>query len=307
MRCYSIIIILFCFYGDIYCQSFAPIGATWYYSEGFAFSGDIGYSKIESIGDTIINSKSCKILKKSNIEGCSNRPQIEFFHENDSGEVFFYESDLNIFQKLYDFNAAVGDSWYIKLKYNDGLELKIVDSVKYYVESISYLNINGNNLKVFHIKVEPYQNYYEVYHSKSKIIENIGDVDYMFPWNLWFCDDNIISGLRCYEDNIIGFYSTGIVNSCNYTYHWTGLEKGTYEKSDLLIYPNPAENFINIYIKGISEFHFEIFDQSGRIIQSDVSFDSAIQSNISCLKPGFYFVRIFNTEKVIGIETLLKL
>jgi hypothetical protein len=305
MRCYSIIIILFCFYIDIYCQAFAPIGATWYYTVSFAFEGDIRYSKIESIGDTIINSKSCKILKKSIREGCSNRSYIEFFHENDSGEVFFYDSGLVTFQKLYDFNAVVGDSWNIKLTYNDGIELKIVDSVNYYIESISYLNINGYNLKVFHTKVESYKDFYTVNLSKSKIIENIGDVNSMFPWNIWFCDDNYISGLRCYEDNIIGFYSTGIVDSCNYTYDWTGIE--TLEKSDLLIYPNPAEKIINIYIKGISEFHFEIFDQSGRIVQSGVSFDSPIQSNISGLKPGFYFIRTFNTEKIIGIKTLLKM
>ena len=68
MRLNSLIIILFCFYGDLYCQVFAPIGATWYYSEGFAFSGVIGYSRIESIGDTIINTKACKILKKGKIE-----------------------------------------------------------------------------------------------------------------------------------------------------------------------------------------------------------------------------------------------
>lgn len=307
MRFKYTIIILFCFYNHLYCQGFAPIGATWYYSEGFVFSGDIGYSKIESIGDTIINSKSCKILKKSKIEGCSNRSYIELFHENDSGEVFFYDNDLGIFQKLYDFNSGVGESWNIKLAFYDGTELKIVDSIKYYVDSISYININGYNLKIFHTKVETYRNYYEVYHSKSKIIENIGDVDYMFPWSLWFCDDNIISGLRCYEDNIIGFYSTGIVDSCNYTYHWTGLRKETLDKSDLLIYPNPAKDLININVKGISEFHFEIFDQSGRIIQSGVSFDSTIQRNISVIKAGFYFVRIYNAAKVIGVETLLKM
>ncbi|MEE9462611.1 MAG: T9SS type A sorting domain-containing protein, partial [Bacteroidales bacterium] len=287
-------------------QTFAPNGATWYYTETFAFSGDINYIKIESVGDTIINEKHCKILMKNRIQGCSNRPYIEFFHMNDSGEIFFYDSSLDAFQKLYDFNAEIGDNWTIKLTWDHGSVVEIVDSVTYSVDSISLTNINDKTLKVFHTIIEFHDGPFEFSHG-SKYIENIGDMGYFFPWNLGFCDDNIAYGLRCYEDSIIGLYSTGLTDSCDYTYKWTNIDNEMASKSGLLIFPNPATNYVYIRVNDISKFLYEVLDQSGRIILEGVSNGSEIKINISGLGPGLYFVRVRNSKNVLKTGKLMRL
>ena len=241
-------------------QTVFPIGAKWHYSESFAFSGDQRYMTMTSVGDTIINDLPCRILEKSKIQGCSNRPDKEYFHINDAGEVFFFDSTLTIFQKLYDFNAKAGEKWTILLT----VGTEVVDSVTYSVDSISLLTINDLSLKVFHTSIYTHQRIYES-HSHSKYIEKIGDIGYFFPWKLRYCDDNFFYGLRCYEDNEVGFYSTGIVDSCNYVFDWVSINI-TRDDQRISIFPNPVSDILNIRVDNSQFFKYKVFNTEGQII-----------------------------------------
>lgn len=79
----------------------------------------------------------------------------------------------------------------------------------------------------------------------SAIIEGIGDIQDLFnivPRSAGACDGNYSKGLRCYEDNILGYYSTGLADSCNEIRYWTG--NNGPEKNDINIFPNPAKEML---------------------------------------------------------------
>ncbi len=62
-----IIITTFILGSNSFSQSFAQIDATWHYSYYYLPTITDGYYKITSMGDTIINNKSCRKLLKENI------------------------------------------------------------------------------------------------------------------------------------------------------------------------------------------------------------------------------------------------
>ena len=99
----------------------------------------------------------------------------------------------------------MNDSWVIEIKDEE----QDLDTIKISVDSISIININGIDLKVLYVTYfKLNENMHEVY--SSRIIEKIGDIQYMFNWFPWSsiaCDVNYTNGLRCYEDQNIGFYS----------------------------------------------------------------------------------------------------
>ncbi len=64
-------------------------------------------------------------------------------------------------------------------------------------------------------------------------------------------------------------------------------------KNDILIYPNPTENFI--YWKGAAKSEIqliEIYNLSGQIIKSENAFRLQTKINVSDLKEGVYFLKL---------------
>lgn len=286
------------FYG----QDFAPIGTEWYYDEQRAFSGDINYIKFTSEKDTLIFGETCrKITKRHKIE-CNDRPEIEYlFTRKDT--VFFLDTIFNDFQILYDFNAIAADSWIIKIKDEE----QDIDTLTITVDSVSTTQINGQDLKTLYVTYDKDdENMPDTY--TSTIIEKIGDVKYMFNWYPWSniaCDGNYTSGLRCYQDSEIGLYSTEIVDSCDYVYIWTGIDD--IESSDQFeLFPNPAQDFVEIKAKDYSSYTIDLFDLNGRVVKSYKALDSNLKIDISLINKGVYVIRLQNNNQIIGYKKIIK-
>jgi hypothetical protein len=286
------------FYG----QDFAPVGAEWYYNEQFAFSGDINYIKFTSEKDTLIFGENCKKITKRHKIGCNDRPEIEYlFSRNDT--VFFLDTIFNDFQILYDFSATATDSWIIKIKDEE----QEIDTLTITVDSVSTTQINGQALKTLYVTYDKDdENISETY--TSTIIEKIGDTKYMFNWYPWSnvaCDVNYTSGLRCYQDSDIGLYSTGIVDSCDYVYIWTGINN-VKSSDQIKLFPNPAQDFVEIDAKGYSNYKIELFDLNGRLLKSDNAFDSSFKLDLSFINKGVYVILLRNKNQIIGYRKLIK-
>ena len=286
------------FYG----QDFATGGAAWYYHEEFAFSADINYIKFTSEKDTLISGEICKKITKRHKIDCNDRPETEYLYtRNDT--VFFLDTIFNEFQILYDFNAIASDSWMIKLKD----EMQDVDTLNIRVDSVSMTQINGQNLKVLYVTYDKDdENMPETY--TSMIIERIGDVKYMFNWYPWSnmaCDGNYTSGLRCYQDSSIGLYSTGIADSCDYVHTLTGINNVT-PVSRFELYPNPAQNFVEINAKDDAKYTVTLFDLNGRLLITEKVYHSNIKLDLSTLEIGVYVMRLQNNNQIIGYKKLIK-
>lgn len=281
-------------------QDFAPIGAKWYYDEVFAFSGDIDYIMFHSEKDTLINGEICRKITKRHKDDCNDRPSIEYlFTRNDT--VFFLDTIFDGFQILYDFNAQISDSWIIKVKDEE----QDIDTVKITVDSISYQEINQMNLKSLHVTYYKFDENMPLTY-QSIIVERIGDIRYMinwYPWSLIVCDLNYSSGLRCYEDNEVGLYSTGTADSCDYSYKWIGLnDNAVFNYS---IYPNPTSGLINIEVNSFKNIKIEITNLMGQsLLQTE--FQKRTQLDITKIRKGIYLMNVYQDETKIRTEKIIK-
>lgn len=281
-----------------YGQDFAPIGAKWYFTEGFAFSDNIGFFELSVEKDTIIKGVDCKKIVKNKTQYCSTRPMIEYMYENDANEVYFFDNEIDDFQKLWDFIPNINESW--------SIEFGADTLITYIVDSISQIEINGLNMKQIHVTYQFHQNGYEYFYTKSTIIEKIGDLNYFFPWNSVVCDENYADGLRCYSDSQIGDYSTGISELCDYTYIGTSIQD--YNKNiSMVVYPNPTNGLLVLKTDNVSyiDLNYSILDISGRLISAgqvgtDGNFD------LSELETGLYQIFIYHGKDIIGIKKVLK-
>ena len=243
-------------------QEFAPVGATWHYTERFAFSSNIGFLKIESVGDTLINGKNCRILQ-------ANHPIAQVFWSDpyyvawEDSAAWFYEPYFDDFRILFDLKAEKDSSWMVIFRVNDW---ESIDSLKVTVDSTGMETLNGFDLKKLYVTYQAMNSGYPNIAYNGEILEKIGDIDYLF--NLYgmvgvAVDANYSGGLRCYEDPDFGFYSTGIADSCTYV--------GVPElKPDdpVRVYPNPVSEqlFIDFDDTDAGPFSLEIFSTTGRLI-----------------------------------------
>jgi len=163
-------------------NDFAPIGAKWhYYSEDYS-SGWQSIYILESIGDTVIKAKTCKILRETDILKVPDVAKIDttissnvryVYYENN--KVFWFK--YNNFYKLYDFDAKVGDSWEVPFEVKCGYQSNGDSLGNVLVEKIDTMTINGQMLRRIYLN--------KTTDSKVNIpivaIEHIGSMGNIFP------------------------------------------------------------------------------------------------------------------------------
>ncbi|MCP4176777.1 MAG: T9SS type A sorting domain-containing protein, partial [bacterium] len=257
-------------------QKFAPIGATWHYSYSpWNEPSRIEAVKLESIKDTIIQEVSCR-----KIFGQGNN-----YIYSVGNKIFLFDKSRYTFVKIYDFDLLAGDT----LSFRYGW-----DSVYsgYIVDSIAYKSINSIVKKVQYIS--PLVLFYVanswIFFGNN--IEGIGNTAFLFP-QYSAMDPLIASGLRCYEDTVIGYYNTGLVSNCDSTV-LLGINEN--EPDFINIYPNPANNYITFNTSMYKDFKLRIFNSIGQTILQK-HFTSAINTiNIQHFKQGIYYYNLINDK-----------
>ena len=274
------------FYYD-FDEYWAPVGATWYYEIVYPFSSKVSYIKYESVGTTFILNKECKIITATEGETAyghlvGNSDTVYTYENN--GKIFVFDPNNNDFSLIYDFSADSGTTWNTTWD-TCNFERSILE-----VDSI---NVNGNYLKLLS-------------HGGYKIIERIGGERTLFH-GLGIVDCNIpdtiiyeepfVQRLRCYEDNVIGFYETGISPTCDFV---LGIESINQIDDQLTIFPIPAKD--KIFIKGLPN------KDRTRIVISSLSgvnlINTSIRSevatiDITSLEQGIYLVQIRLEAEII--------
>lgn len=284
-------------------QDFAPIGAKWYYTESFAFSGDISFLKIESIKDTVVQGKSCKILLKTNFLGCSDRPTINEIVYSEDSVVYFWDNGFDKFQTLYNFKTKKGDFWSILMKNTP----EQVDTIKVFVDSITSTEMQNKSYKMLYVSYHAeYFDYSQTY--PSIIVYPIGDLKYLFnffPLGANSCDSNFSDGLRCYEDAEFGHYSTGIAESCTYKRKWTNIENIKNGQLKVDFGSNPTHGEIKIRCHDNTNYMIFLLDNLGRLIKTG-SFRNETNLDISTYPNGMYFILIQDYKGMTNNTKIIK-
>lgn len=286
-----------------FAQNWAPDGTTWHFEEknwencpGLDDFTWLGYVKYIPLGDTIINGQTARVIQGSSFQsqGMQGNPWIEIMYE-DNGKVYHLKD--GVFYILYDFSLQVGETWKRELPN---------DTTEFLVQEIQTLNVNGQNLKKMWVQTLSGNYFFD-----APIVEQIGCLTGFFP-RLPVpiaIESNGTSSktgstgaypykLRCYQSNILGFYETGLSQSCEEVYRIKNANQSAWFWQKPFVYPNPFvesisfSNMENNCTEPAAVF-VQVFDLDGRLqFNQIVSWEDLNNPiDLSFLKPGIYGVR----------------
>ncbi len=288
--------------------TWAPVGAIWHYEYHGGWGEYISYITIEATKDTVILGKECRKLEQ---RGPGSMPD-----QWTSEDYFTYESNDTVwmfdgtsFRMLYDFGAEAGDSWEA---YGPSLWNMCEDSLtNVIVDSTGYETINGITLRYLKASTPEdgwgFNNCYS-WEEKHKILKKIGSLEFLFPQLTCGADMPTVCSLRCYKDDEIGFFTTGIADSCTYE-HGVGIEEIAIDNR-IQLYPNPVTESIVIELKDNQSSVFtcsvQINDPFGKTVNELLLNQKINTISLSALKSGVYlFTFIYDnyrsTRKVIKL------
>ena len=284
-------------------QYFAPVGAKWHYTETFAFTGDISYLMIESVKDTVFKGNNCRILESNHGLICTFNHLRNYVYDEDS-IVYFYVPETDTFQILYNLKAQKDSSWVVVFTTEETTK---PDTICVLVDSVEIATINGHYLKKLYVTYQSMNAGWEQFRYNGEIVDRIGDIGYLFNLNSLsgiMCDGNFSTGLRCYQDSVLGFYSTGIADSCTYTFNWTGISENN-SFPDMEISPNPGYGLYNIKIKNESDYTVTVYDLYGKLLLARRMRPDA-KLDLTNLPSGVYCIKACRDKKVLGIRKIIK-
>ncbi|MBK8484385.1 MAG: T9SS type A sorting domain-containing protein [Saprospiraceae bacterium] len=272
--------------------TFAPKGAVWTFEVIYFASEKIDFRRWISTGDTLIGGHICKVIQRKGSLVFSDISDKIIAYE-DNNIVYWYNTTINKFTVLYDFNKSKGDSWIMQ---TDTCDLLIN------VDSTGVEIINGFSLKTLYIS--SLNNAFE-----GKVYQHIGSIyqpnpDINFTCYSNWIDYNFYHGLRCYEDTIFGFYDFKIAQNCNFVISSTDLST---VKMKINIFPIP---FCDQTI-----FYTDEYLQNGSLIVTNLYGKIVKQvNNISgntftflrgTLLSGLYYAQLIQFNKTIATGKLL--
>ena len=95
-----------------------------------------------------------------------------------------------------------------------------------------------------------------------------------------------------------------IVYNCSQTLSINDVD---FLNKNIDIYPNPSAGIFNIEMKNISDFHYEIFDISGKSITNKIEVTlNSFEINLSKYSHGIYFLKLQSNEGVITKKLIVK-
>ena len=290
--------------GHISAQTeWAPVGAKWYYSTPYLIPpyDNNDCTLFESIGDTIISGKNCRIIEVKNCRGQQIISREFFYQKNDS----LYYFNNNDFFLLYDFSAAIGDTvvvhdekFFPTLGYlfNDSIE-----SFKYKILNTDTINIGGtwsrrqqiNQLQSGDWMLGIGQE------EESWIIEKLGSYFYFFGRFGYFTFEESFGLLRCYSDSLLEYQNPEWNEVCDYISNAPDINVGKL----IRFYPNPANDKVFIELmerKGV----LTIYNLNGQLVYSK-NLDLGINAiSIGFIWPGIYFLNVLTDKRVIVFKLI---
>ena len=182
--------------------TFAPTGAMWSYTQGFAFAPDSGLFGIECVGDNVIQGTNCSVLDYSG--GISECMGFRHFVATTGESVVFWEPTDSTFRTLYVFGLSPGEGWKTLVGrgyYDLGTWVTVYDTLSFEVITSDVAVIDGFPLRRSVVQANwspdwPSQNV----PFSGTIIERLGHSLFMFPWIDGACDFEYTGPLRCYSD-----------------------------------------------------------------------------------------------------------
>ncbi len=258
-------------------------GATWHYRFGEGMGAESeGYERLEVNGDTVVNSIDYGIINRTRVYSTGDFHELEDLYlryDSENDQVYRYTDSTEYL--LYNFSAKIGDTIIVKAISGMG-EISschlLVDSIRIEVFSDSI-----QRRVQYCTETQNYQ-----FNFAGRIIEGIGSEVFLFPVDGLICDAGCADELRCFKDSKVEITNPFI--GCDELV--TNSRLVVSLQSELKVYPNPAQDLINIESKNpISTV--TILDLKGSVI-SKKSVDAGLKTSleIQSLDSGIYLIQV---------------
>jgi len=280
---------------------FAPIGAKWWCSIGGSDCAS-KYVLYECVAEKEVQGKTCKVITWSTPITDTyfyalpyDEDSIYTYKEN--GAIYIFNKDHNGFSKWFDFDLEVGDTYTIA---------GLICNYDYTIQTKDTVVINGFPLRRYTAKrSEMFIDYMD---TTFTVIENIGTLHNLFlsrkelpcesdalVWTYHKCE---AKDFLCYEDNIIGYYNSGISAECAPT----GIDTAPNTNQTPTAYYDAATQ--RIVLQPIhTTFTANLYQLSGQQIAINYT---AAGIDISHLPAALYILQISNQQQESFYFKILK-
>ncbi len=241
---------------------------------------------MECTAKEMYQGKLCSKLVSSSVGPLSS--PVYVYTQNDS--VFFYSTTTAQFEMLYDFSAAVGDSWVVGgIMATDGQgNIIFTDTVK--VDSISQITISGEVLKVWHIS-------HSLYYDWGRRIFEKGGNDMLFAPKFGLGELQVF-GLRCFETPDVALHF--VPYPCDTSYSTFSKTINLKDLSDIVVSPNPFSDRLNItWASPADGFSFSMYDQSGKLVFYRQNLGSELALYTKNLPIGIYYWSVKSGNRIL--------
>ena len=268
----------------------APVGAKWWYNYSVGVSvKTCGTWVMESVGDTIIRSKKCRVLtNEEHFDGAVRHILNQYIHQT-GDSIFYYNAELDTFALLYDFSSKAEDTLFIEaFSFSGDSAFPVGVSNRRWIDSLGLRSLDYSKVGV------PENTFWRFY---GQIIEKIGNVDfYFFPFSDLDCEGGCPMGLRCYQDDDL---SLNLVSGepCEVI---TSVFAQAYDSP--FIYPNPASTYVDILDLQNKITRAVIYNSQGQIVHDS----PPGRIHLAHLPPGFYTVLLLGRQQ-FQLKKLLKI
>ncbi|MDA8693534.1 T9SS type A sorting domain-containing protein, partial [Saprospiraceae bacterium] len=266
-------------------NSFFSIGDTWIYEE-IEIPNPVRFRfyEINIIDITVWNGREVFVLEPG------LETDFDYIHER-NGEIFFWDFDINAYQKYYDFNAEVGDRYTIsfidKGPVGTGSDFRectvTVDSIETLMDEnmvefqVQYLSFDCTNNRQFNTEI--YNNIGHTYqHPRLQLWESIADSK-ILP-----------NGIRCFENDSLNYQFKPY--ACDTMFSRIILSTEEASSDVISIYPNPNNGYFSIDGLGVG-FRYDIYTYSGERINSGIYSSKGIEVT----RPGLYIITGLYNER----------
>ena len=275
---------------------YLPIGEgnpEWYYE--IQGENGITYQHLEYVADTTINHKEVTVIIRTNtLYDKAEHQEVtrEYVYEED-GVVYWWNSTLQDFALLYDYNAETGDEWDIKVG---------TESITMHVDAVEQYYYEGRLFRM--LQVSDGQDLFS-----GTIVCGIGHLTSFFPEKLMNRGKNYrVEGIRCFWRNGELFFKYG-ERDCDEVYqeYHNGIEEdGPSTGSEALtIYPNPTNGVLFVETQNFASLPtqtYRITNLMGQTLMTGQITSETEQINVSGLPDGMYFITVGGTTRKFVVE-----
>ena len=265
----------------------------WYY-EILNDDGSITYQHLEYVADTTVSHKDVKIIIRNNTLYDKTRKNVitkEYLYE-ENNKLYWWNSSLQNFTLLYDFNAEPGDEWTIHVG---------TESLTVHVDAVGQYYYDGRLHKM--LRMSDPGNLFS-----GEIVYGIGHLTSFFPERLMTRGkDYRVEGIRCFWQEGELVFQNG-EKDCDEVYeqYHSGLEETSSD--GFRIYPNPTngllvvETFPETSPTELGQHEYRVTNLIGQTLLTGLLTAENHQINVSSLPDGLYFITIGNVSTKLIIR-----